>query len=293
MQQLGLWLLKEDIHAGLVAFLFALMSAFGVPGDFIACVILALVTMRKGPRSGAFVLAWVILPPLAKIFLREFDVWDLMLGANVIVYACACMLRQQSVWLRVLTLITGVGMLAVMVIVLALGDPAAHWADKLMPLLTQAAKHSGETTPDALKTMVGYLAQIMTGLSIFMISTGVVLQLVAARAWQALLFNPGGCRRELTALRLPKWTVVLWLAALAAFWFGMPVVADFAIVMMLPFFVVGLCLLHWIADRKRLFAIILIIVYLGFLLAPLFAMVLVGLSCALDSLIDMRKRSQL
>ena len=77
MKKLGEFLLAKDSHAIVIAFLCALLPIFYIPTGFIAVIIVGLVTLQKGPKSGFWLLTWIALPSIALLVLREIGLFDI------------------------------------------------------------------------------------------------------------------------------------------------------------------------------------------------------------------------
>ena len=117
----------------------------------------------------------------------------------------------------------------------------------------------------------------------------VVLSLLLARYWQALLYIPGGFRTEFHALRLPPmWTAGLGLLALAV-WVQEPWLSGWALVLSVPLMFCGLSLVHaYMAASGRGISSAVVFYVMWILLDPVKGLLL-GLVVA-DAWIDFRKR---
>ena len=98
MKQFGEFLLRKNANAIAVAFLAALLPLFSIPIGFVAVVIVALVTLQKGPIQGLWILAWVALPALALLVLKQVGPVDFLLIRCVLIWLLAAILYRYQTW---------------------------------------------------------------------------------------------------------------------------------------------------------------------------------------------------
>src|SRR5690606_21479952 len=113
-----------------------------------------------------------------------------------------------------------------------------------------------------------------------------MLCLSIARHWQALLYNPGGFRKEFHALRLdPRFSGVL-LALLLAGELGLSPLDTWVPLLCMAPMANGLALVHFVVDRRKLGVNWLVLAWMfALLMAP--AVIVLGFA---DSLANLRKR---
>lgn len=255
--------------------------------SWLSAAVLALVTLRKGPGEGAFLLAWAILP--AAFLLGVFgDVGPLglILGTT----ALAVTLRWTVSWQLTLCasslvgIITGVGMLL-------FGDNylqqlEAFFASFFENLQQQLSEQGGQPValaPPGTATIAGLLG-LMNALSC-------VLCLLLARWWQALLYNPGGFRAEFHGLRYtPAVAGILVLLVLGVSSLGLEY-RPWAVLFALPLSIAGLALVHARAAYRGYGAGYLTLFYLLWMFLDPVKLIVIGLAVA-DSMVDFRSRWQ-
>jgi hypothetical protein len=255
--------------------------------SWLSAAVLALVTLRKGPGEGAFLLAWAILP--AAFLLGVFgDVGPLglILGTT----ALAVTLRWTVSWQLTLCasslvgIITGVGMLL-------FGDNylqqlEAFFASFFENLQQQLSAQGGQPValaPPGTATIAGLLG-LMNALSC-------VLCLLLARWWQALLYNPGGFRAEFHGLRYtPAVAGILVLLVLGVSSLGLEY-RPWAVLFALPLSIAGLALVHARAAYRGYGAGYLTLFYLLWMFLDPVKLIVIGLAVA-DSMVDFRGRWQ-
>ncbi len=250
---------------------------------FVSAAAVALVTLRKGPAQGGYVLMWALLPAVV-IAAGGSDVGPLatLLGSA----GAALVLRQTRSWQLVLLVAVASG-LATAALMSTVGGEQLQ---AIQALLQQFAEQLQAQAPaaQAAQVQVPTTADIagLIGAS----NTGtVVVCLLLARWWQALLYNPGGFRAEFHQLRLsPQLTVALLVAVALLLSAG----EDFRLwawMFVLPLTVAGFALVHGAAAQSRLAGQWLWMFYLAWLLLAPVRLVLV-LAAIVDSWIDIRKR---
>ncbi len=291
MKKLGQWLLAKDINASIVAFICALLPAITLPGEFFASIIVALVTLRKGAKSGLFVLLWVALPAIAMILIGKLSLFDVMLARCVLVWALALVLRQMRSWSLVVMLLAVVGGLGVVFFHAWVADPVSFWSAKLSVYFLQMARELPLPAND-VQANVQMIAGFATGLLAFVVIAGLFLQVFLARCWQASLFNPGGLRKEAVTIRVNPYASLVLVLAFVAAYFKVAIVVDMLPVLLIPFIVAGLSFIHWWVGHKQGMGFVLAVVYIGFVLFPYVSLFLALLGVA-DSWADLRKRYQL
>ena len=253
---------------------------------------LALVTLRFGPREGGALLvasgvpcalvALVLAQPgllLQHIVLLYLPVWGM------------AWLLQRSVSL-VLTLQALAAVAAAVVVGIYLLYPELEqwWAVTLQGLLDALAQQ-GATDIALLESLLPSMVRMATGaqaaLAVFLV-TGCLL---AGRAMQAQLVNPGGLRQEWHALRCqPSYALLMALMMLAAS-FEWAFASSALLPLTLPLLIAGLGLVHAGAARTRQPGMWLVGFYLLMVLSG-FSLVLtcVLMLAMLDSWLDLRPR---
>ena len=216
-------------------------SVLVVAAPFSAAAI-ALVTMGRGVRDGAWVVLWALLPALILGWVSgDYGTGWLLLS----VFVAAAVLAQ--------TVSLSLALLAV-VPVSALGGVAlltfnSGFLDALLSLFDAwiEALQAGENPLEMVRPTLVQVAGLMAVGNALMASLCVLL----GRYWQAELYKPGAFGEEFRALKLPSiWVVALVVVTVAGAMSGGEWAAWSALVG-IPITVCGFALLHSIArDRK-------------------------------------------
>lgn len=264
----------------------ALLVAMASSGSLLFCwigaAVTALVTLRKGPAQGFWILLWASLPAIV-VTRMSGDTTPLALLVGTFVLALVLRLSVSLALAVLASALVGVvtGLLTLAFGGVMLEQLAAVFADVVRAL------QEANDTPQATLVAPG-VTQLagMVGAANAVLS---VLCLVLARYWQAALYNPGGFAGEFRALRYPVGvTASLVVAAMALAGMGL-VYRSWAVNLLVPVSVVGFALLHaWAGVRGRGTAW-LSAMYVAWLLFDAAKLMLVGLA-VVDAWVDFRRR---
>jgi hypothetical protein len=296
MKRLASFVMQGLSQSVMVTTVLAMLSLLFPLVGILSSASVGLVSLRQGIKSGAMTagvstLATGVLMML--IFSNPLPALVFLLLQWIPVGFLAWLLRTS----RSLTLTTqaglGLGIMAVAVQILSLGNPAEFWREQLQPM-AQRFVEAGLFDQGQSAEAVAQLAPLMCG----MVATGFLLQLLfslyVARWWQALLYNPGGFSAEFRQLRLHRVLGLLG-GAVLAFWLipGVTLPAwlnCLGLVLVSVFLLQGLAVAHGVfgampGSRRWLVATYVLLL----LFLPQMATVLVTVGL-LDVWIDFRGR---
>jgi hypothetical protein len=248
---------------------------------WVGAAVIALVTLRKGSGQGGYVLLWAMLPAVVMAAMGDTGPVTTLLG--VMLAALALRSTSSWSWALVAAVISGL-MTASLLLTFGRG-----YLEEILTLLgdtlAQLASKGGDSAIMPAQPSVQQVAGLL-GLSN---AFTVVMCLILARWWQALLYNPGGFSTEFQGLRLPpQLTVGLLIAGLVLSMLG----ADYrlwAVIFAVPFVFAGFALAHGLAAKKQLNSNWLKIFYISWLLFdPLKALLLIV--AIVDSWLHIRGR---
>jgi hypothetical protein len=279
--------------AGIIS-LTGLLSFYVPPLATISGAAIALVALSLGPAASMQVLAVAMLiaglvssivlgNPVAGVATLLVTWLPAVIGARV--------LRTYSSQTILLVAV------ALMAAVFALGlrwyagDVAVWWKQMLGPgvdmLLT-------DMSPDRKAAIIEEVAVRLNSFFAAVLLVNYMVIMLLARWWQALLYNPGGFRKEFCALRLPRETmfVVLLIGGLAGLDPEYNYFDDLLYIVVMMFLFQGLAVAHSVVKSRNLHRMVLIITYVLLALASsLMVFLLAGLGM-LDSLLDIRRLRQ-
>ncbi len=288
----GLYLTSKRQNAIWVALVCALLPFLQLPTLWISQVILALVTLHKGPKEGLWVLMWVALPGLA-LFLDGDP--TLLLGVVVLravnIWWMAWILRHTASVTKTVLVAALVGILAVATVHVVIGDVSGWWSQELISYWQNLIDTFNiQTSPEQAKQSLGYVVQFATGALVVTLLLLDLAIVILARGWQAKLFNPGGLHRELRQLRIHPLVSLVWLLCLGAGLAGSALALDVLPVVTLPFLLSGLSLIHNKLDsHEKIKVPALITLYLGLIVFLPYVTIVIALLGFIDSWCDFRK----
>lgn len=273
-----------------VALIFSLIPLMG----WVSVVILALITLRKGPRPGLIILLVTALPSLLFLSAGFGYLWvAILISGNLLAWCLAIVLRETSDWGKVLFTALLLVLVVSTVLHLLVPDLQSHWVS----VLQKAYLAANKDTEMLLKAPSVNIQQDLLNMARVMLPTLFLTQvllaltnLLIARWWQANLFNPGGFVGELHQVRLNIWCSMILLAVVAAIYMGVSAAWDVLPTAMLMFFLVGVVVFHnLIAIWKAKTSFIWLFYGLVVLLFPYSLVLVAGFGIA-DSFVDFRAR---
>lgn len=264
----------------------ALLVAMASSGSLLFCwigaAVTALVTLRRGPAQGAWILLWASLPALV-VTRMSGDTTPLALLVGTFVLSVVLRLSVSLALAVLASALVGIitGLLTLAFGGVMLEQLSVVFADFVRAL--QEANNTDNVTLVApgVTQLAGMIGAANAALS--------VLCLMLARYWQAALYNPGGFAGEFRELRYPVGvTASLVVGALALASMGL-VYRSWSVNLLIPVSVIGFALLHaWAAVRGR-GSVWLTAMYAAWLLFDAAKLLLVGLA-VVDAWVDFRRR---
>jgi len=249
---------------------------------WVGAAVIALVTLRKGSNQGSQVLLWAMLPAVVMAAMGDTGPVTTLLG----VMLAAIVLRSTSSWSWALV----AGVTSGLVTALVLLTFGRGYIEEILRLLSDAlaqlqSQNSASTPLQLIQPTVLQVAGLLGLTNAFT----VVMCLILARWWQAVLYNPGGFSAEFHSLRLPPaLSIALLLVGLVLSALG----SDYrllAVILALPFMFAGFALVHGLVAKKQLGSNVLTMFYIIWLLfAPVKALLLIA--AIIDSWINFRGR---
>lgn len=285
--------LAEFVMRGRKQALLAALLATGTSYFYwIGAAVIALVTLRRGLRQGALILAWALLPALAQtLWLHD----TMPLASIISITLAAAALRFSVKWEWALLVITACCYLYAALLAWLGGDvltPFIEVSNELLQNLRAAFSEQGSAAPQWLVNLTAdkvFVAGMFGGLHGMM----TMVSLLLARHWQSALYNPGGFGTEFRALRFAPAQTLLLLGAMTACWLlesgGIKNVTTWAAFASLPLLVAGIALVHGVAAIKNWKTGWLIVFHVLWIVSDQIKVLLV-LFAAADSWLGVRER---
>lgn len=289
------FILKKDMHAAWVGFAFIMLSFVGLPGAVAASILLAFVTMRKGYRSGAIVLAFIALPAVAFLMLKQFNVFDLVLLRCVLVWFLAGMLAKYASWDFLLEILTICGLGIVILCHLIFSHVSLFWGAETASFIQNIQANSEffnlNLTPDQVKLLITMVSRYATGGLVFVLMVASIVELLFART---LNYSVNGIKGkvslEFSNIRVRKTLIYLSILVLLAVFLRIAILQDCLFVMVFPFALAGLSYMHYLSKQHKQMSYVLIFIYLGLFFIPVVLVSLLMVVGCVDGAYDFRKR---
>ena len=299
MRALANYIMRGPMQALLVTAAFALISLIPILGvlSVLSGAAVALVTLRHGARQGIQVLLGAAL--ISSIFMY-FAMGTMALGLIFVLFlwlplwGLALLLRRTVSWSITLDVAVALGVLAVVVVYIATGDPVQWWQKMLRVVFDAMAAQNAGIEIDLLREQLPKVAEWMTGMLAGAFVLGLIASMMLARWWQSLLYNPGGFRQEFYGLRQSRVATmaVLAIVLLSMLKFGVvsKLAGDLMVIAVVVYSVTGLALVHALVAATGKHRGWLVALYVALTFVPPHAMAaLAGLGFA-DSWMDFRSR---
>ena len=273
-------------QAAMVIAAMSLMALAIPPVSYIASGIIALSTLRAGPKEGITVvaIATVVFAIAATFLLKQPYITGLFLVSSWLpVFGVTLVIGYTRSLVMSLLVTAGMGLLLVGGAYIVLSDPAAWWSQMMGPFVEMLqAQPDWQLDQAETASFVATLSSMMTGLIVAGLFINVVLGLLLGRAWQAGLFNPGSFADEFQQLQLGKLSatvtvIVAFMALLPSV--DLAIMQDCLLVLLVLFSVQGVAVVHAIVRLQQKHKSWLIVMYsLLLIMMPqmVFSLALVG-----------------
>jgi hypothetical protein len=262
----------------------------------------AFVTLRKGALEGALVFVAAMLPTLIEYNLTvppqhgletavsPLAAVILVIAINLLTWVAALILRATTSWSVVLDGLGLLGVAAIVVLHLCIPDLTVFWKHWLTDYFTSVAASTGtEGSASTVTSMADGLKDYATGVVILMASLWALLLLLVARWWQDAVFNPGGLRKEILAVRLSKACAIVFIACVIGCCMHMSMAQDAIMVLVVTFSLSGLSVMQYALSVSHTKWWMMMLVYLLFCVFPMIGVLLI-VAGLLDAFFDFRKR---
>lgn len=255
MKAFAAFVMKGRMQAVMVASVVLVLALLITPLGIVSAAVIGLITLRQGAREGLLVMAMGMAALAALGYLLMAQPTALAITGGLLwlpLLVLGGVLRATRSLRLVIELAVVLGMLLIGGQYLLLDDVTAFWAEVLAQYTAQLMDPTVVSEVDR-KAMVTELAPWMAGGMGAAWFLQLALSLFLARSWQSLLYNPGGFSREIRALRLGRWLLLLVPALLVAAMLGEGpgFASHLALVGMAAFFLQGVALVHGLVARFK------------------------------------------
>lgn len=196
---------------------FAILAVFMPLMSLLSNAAVGLLTLRMGWQRGLLI---------AVISSALLGLVSFLLKANVLtgfilsllnwvpVIGLAVLLARTTSWAQTLSVLLGISMVGILLFHFAVGDPVTFWQTRpewaqFVSLAKELQVLPADMTQTEQMRLFDSTAKILAGSIAATANILLVLSLLIARHWQAMLYNPGGLREEWRKLQLGKPAAIL------------------------------------------------------------------------------------
>jgi hypothetical protein len=190
----------------------------------------------------------------------------------------------------------GLGLTFVLAMHAFVAEPAIWWQQTLQPLMDALQQQPGWTTSQSdTQAMITDLAGMMTGVAAAGVTLNVILGLIIGRAWQAMLYNPGGFADEFQQLKLGKKfaaiAVALMVISVLPVSEQLSLLVDCLPAILIAFAMQGLAIVHAMIKQRQKPGFWLVIVYLLLVIMMPQMVVILATTGVLEQWMNFRRHS--
>jgi hypothetical protein len=273
-----------------------LIPPFGGMLNYLAAAVVALVTLHVGMLAGLQIMA--IAAAVVLLFYQLLGV-QVVVGLVLVLmlwlpsWMTAAVLQQTNSLGLAMKAATLFGVCLLRLVFGMYGSPAAWWLEQLQQVEATLAEAGMSFPALADMQLLQEISALMTGVVLASLVIGVLASLLLARWWQSVLVHPGAFRDEFYELRLGHMNGLITLGVMLIARFTDGTASEFgaqlAMILLVPYLLVGLAIIHAILQRKGLGGGWLIAVYVLLAIVPQ-ATLLLAAGGLLDTWIDFRRR---
>ena len=285
-------------QAAMVVAVTSLMALMIPPASYIASGIIALSTLRAGPKEGIRVIAiaTIVFAIAVTILLNQPHLTGLFLISSWLpVYGVTLLLGFTRSLVVSLLVTTGIGLLLVAGTYILLSDPAVWWSQMIGPFVEMLqTQPNWQLEQTETESFVATLSNMMTGLVVAGLFTNVVLGLLLGRAWQAGLYNPGGFAEEFQQIQLGKVPAIITIlmAAIALLsGAGFAIIQNCLPILLVLFSVQGVAVVHCVVRMQQKHKAWLVVMYVLLLVMMPQMVFLLAVVGVLEQWFNFRRRS--
>ena len=285
-------------QAAMVVAVTSLMALMIPPASYIASGIIALSTLRAGPKEGIRVIAiaTIVFAIAVTILLNQPHLTGLFLISSWLpVYGVTLLLGFTRSLVVSLLVTTGIGLLLVGGTYILLSDPALWWSQMIGPFVEMLqTQPNWQLEQTETESFVATLSNMMTGLVVAGLFTNVVLGLLLGRAWQAGLYNPGGFAEEFQQIQLGKVPAIITIlmAAIALLsGAGFAIIQNCLPILLVLFSVQGVAVVHCVVRMQQKHKAWLVVMYVLLLVMMPQMVFLLAVVGVLEQWFNFRRRS--
>ncbi|QTR50224.1 hypothetical protein [Candidatus Thiothrix anitrata] len=279
--------------------LFSVLSLFLPLMGLLSNAAVGLITLRMGWRRGLFIalISSAVLGGLTLLMqvnpLVGFG-FSMLIWLAVILLAT--LLGSTVSWSKTLTVLLAVSVGAVLLFHMNVSDPVAFWQNQPLWMQFVEVVKNVQMMPEEMSSseqqkLLDNAASILSGSIAGTVSVLLILSLLIARHWQAMLYNPGGFGAEWRELQLGKPAALLMIAVITLALFSQQMTAiNMVFAGLTVFLFQGIALVHGVVALLQQHKAWLIGMYIMLFLMPAHGGILLAAFGIIDSLAGFRSQ---
>lgn len=294
MKAIGEFLTKNPLYAALICMALIALPYFDMLGCLFASTIIVFVTLQTSVKQGAYTLLGVVVPCLVYLFwFHQMGQYDFMAIICILAWVSAIILRATYSWCVMLEVLLLLGLFIVVLLHAVFPDMSTQ--------LSALVKQTYQTSPVFLSlseqeqsTFLGridMIAPFIMGIIVITLLVLLMMTVYFGSWWQSyFLADRTSFQMQMISMQLKRYDVVLYLLVIAGAFMSWSVCLNAAIVMALPFVIVGLSFLHALARKKPSVKFTIIFCYIGLFFIGQIVGPVLGLIGLTDSWFNYRRR---
>lgn len=299
LQAIAVFSMRGRWQAAMAIALFSLAALILPPLSYLASGVIALSTLRMGPKEGVKVVlaATVILTLFAGLLLNKAFVSGLFLLTSWLpILGVTLVLGYTRSLAAALLAASGLAIVCVLGAYIVLPSPAEWWQQMMSPVFdTLSQQQDWPLNQTDTQNLVTTMSSIMTGLIAAGVSINAMLGLLIGRAWQAKLYNPGGFADEFHQLKLGKPAAIasasIMAIAASPLSESLAVITECLPIVLVLFALQGISVAHAIVKQRQKRSFWLVVLYVLLIVMMPQMVVLLAMIGVLEQWLNFRKHS--
>lgn len=299
LRKIAVFSMQGTLYAAGIIALFSLAALVLPPFNYIASGIIALYTLRMGPKNGikVVVFATVIFIIVAVALLGKTYIPVVFLLSSWLPVLVASLVLGFTRSLAASVLVAaGMGILFVIGVYAFVPEPALWWRELITPFWELVSQQDGwKYTPEKTQEMAVLLSEMMTGLIAASLTINIIVGMLIGRALQAKLYNPHGFADEFQQLRLGKpaaiVTIILMVISVLPLGSELMLLRECLATVLIVFALQGLAVAHAIVKRQQKTLFWLVAIYAMLIMIMLQMVVILAAIGILEQWFNFRHRS--
>lgn len=282
----GELILRRRVNAILVVLLCSLLPMT----NWLAMVAVVVITLAKRPAEGLLILMWALLPTVVLGISGHY--WFLLtvevLGNGMLLWLLAAAYKRTHRWEYIISLAIIIGLAFVLLLHLFVADPSSWMLSHLDSMMRSEGMNVNGQRLVVLEKIKPFIVGINVSFSLLV----VLLELVIGASVYSVVNKGQPLGPGLRDVRLHYGSVFVLLLFVVLASTGSSLFCSLLMIIVLPFFIAGVSLIHGVAIQKRLSPFLLFALYMAFFMILMLLPFLLGVVVLLavcDSFVNFRR----